>query len=102
MSISMTSARRLAASAVGATAVAGAMLFGALPDANAAPMPAPIPAWHHHDGGHHHHGHHGKHDRHDRHHHGKHDRHDRHHHGRHVGPRVGGGNGGLHKAIAVA
>jgi hypothetical protein len=42
MSISLTSARRLAASAVGATAVAGAMLFGATPAANAAPV-APMP-----------------------------------------------------------
>jgi len=41
MSISLTSARRLAASAVGASAVAGAMLFGATPAANAAPAPAP-------------------------------------------------------------
>jgi hypothetical protein len=42
MSISLTSARRLAASAVGASAVAGAMLFGATPAANAAPA-APMP-----------------------------------------------------------
>ena len=42
MSISLTSARRLTASAVGATAIAGAMLFGATPAANAAP--AYIPA----------------------------------------------------------
>jgi hypothetical protein len=42
MSNSLTSARRLAAGAVGATAVAGAMLFGATPAANAAP--AHIPA----------------------------------------------------------
>jgi hypothetical protein len=73
MSYSLSSARRLAAGAVGATAVAGAMLFGATPAANAAPahMPAvvgpahvatapafiaPQPAWwgHHHGGfGHH-------------------------------------------------
>jgi hypothetical protein len=100
MSISMTSARRLAASAVGATAVAGAMLFGALPEANAAPMPAPIPAWHGgHFGGH---GGYGRHDgfgrhggfgRHD--HFGRHDRFGRHGH-------IGGRYGGLHKAIAVA
>ncbi len=38
---SLSSARRLAASAVGASAVAGAMLFGATPAANAAPAPAP-------------------------------------------------------------
>jgi hypothetical protein len=76
MSYSLSSARRVAAGAVGATAVAGAMLFGATPAANAAPahMPAvvgpahvatapafiaPQPAWfgHHHGGfGHHHHG----------------------------------------------
>jgi hypothetical protein len=42
MSISLTSVRRLAASAVGASAVAGAMLFGATPAANAAPA-APMP-----------------------------------------------------------
>ena len=41
MSISISSARRLAVSAVGASAVAGAMLFGATPAANAAPAPAP-------------------------------------------------------------
>jgi hypothetical protein len=41
MSISLSSARRLAVSAVGAGAVAGAMLFGATPAANAAPAPAP-------------------------------------------------------------
>jgi hypothetical protein len=41
MSNSLTSARRLAAGAVGATAVAGAMLFGATPAANAAPAPIP-------------------------------------------------------------
>ena len=38
---SLSSARRLAAGAVGASAVAGAMLFGATPVANAAPAPAP-------------------------------------------------------------
>jgi len=38
---SLSSARRLAASALGASAVAGAMLFGATPAANAAPAPAP-------------------------------------------------------------
>lgn len=42
MSYSLSSARRVAAGAVGATAVAGAMLFGASPAANAAP--AHIPA----------------------------------------------------------
>ncbi len=42
MSYSLSSARRVAAGAVGATAVAGAMLFGATPAANAAP--ANIPA----------------------------------------------------------
>ena len=41
MSISLSSTRRLAASAVGASAVAGALLFGAAPAANAAPAPAP-------------------------------------------------------------
>ena len=63
MLISVTSARRLAASAVGATAVAGAMLFGATPAANAAPAPAPQAvglhhvapaAWHPHPGFRHH------------------------------------------------
>ena len=38
---SLSSPRRLAAGAVGASAVAGAMLFGATPVANAAPAPAP-------------------------------------------------------------
>ena len=38
---SLSSARRIAAGAVGASAVAGAMLFGATPAANAAPAPAP-------------------------------------------------------------
>lgn len=70
MSYSLSSARRLAAGAVGATAVAGAMLFGATPAANAAPayihvatapaFIAPQPAfWGHHHGGfffHHHRG----------------------------------------------
>ena len=42
MTISLSSARRLAAGAVGASAVAGAMLFGASPVVNAAP--AHIPA----------------------------------------------------------
>ena len=37
MSIALSSARRAAASAVGATAVAGAMLFGGTPIAQAAP-----------------------------------------------------------------
>jgi hypothetical protein len=43
MSISLSSARRVAVSAVGASAVAGAMLFGATTEANAAPA-APMPA----------------------------------------------------------
>ena len=65
MSISLSSARRIAAGAVGASAVAGAMLFGALPMAQAASAPAPAPTaapgathvapvwWghHHHHGG---------------------------------------------------
>ena|SRR5271166_4511580 len=72
MSYSLSSVRRIAAGAVGATAVAGAMLFGATPAANAAPayIPAvvgpahvatapafiaPQPEW----WGHHHHGHRG-------------------------------------------
>jgi hypothetical protein len=41
MSISLSSARRIAAGAVGASAVAGAMLFGAIPMAQAASVPAP-------------------------------------------------------------
>ena len=64
MSISLSLARRLAAGAVGTSAVAGAMLFGALPAANAALAPAPqtvgtvgtahvAPVW----WGHHHHSH---------------------------------------------
>ncbi|MDT5276415.1 MAG: hypothetical protein QOE48_3914 [Mycobacterium sp.] len=61
MSVSISSARRLAAGAVGASAVAGAMLFGALPAANAASVPAAqnagvthvAPVW----WGHHHHSH---------------------------------------------
>ena len=64
MSISLFSARRLAVGAVGASAVAGAMLFGAIPMAEAASAPAPVPTatqgafhvapvwW-----GHHHHSH---------------------------------------------
>jgi len=44
MSISLSSARRIAAGAVGASAVAGAMLFGAIPMAQAASVPAPAPA----------------------------------------------------------
>jgi hypothetical protein len=44
MSISLFSARRLAVGAVGAGAVAGAMLFCALPMAQAASAPAPTPA----------------------------------------------------------
>ena len=43
MSISVSSARRIAAGAVGASAVAGAMLFGAIPMAQAASVPAPAP-----------------------------------------------------------
>jgi hypothetical protein len=43
MSISLSSARRLAVSAAGASAVAGAMLFGAIPMAQAASVPAPGP-----------------------------------------------------------
>ena len=71
MSYSLSSARRMAAGAVGASAVAGALLFGAAPAANAAPAAmgpahvatapafiAPQPAWwgHHHFWGHHHRG----------------------------------------------
>jgi hypothetical protein len=42
LSTSMSSARRLAVGAIGAGAVAGAMLFGATPAANAASaLPAP-------------------------------------------------------------
>jgi hypothetical protein len=64
MSISRFSARRLVVGAVGASAVAGAMLFGAIPMAQAASAPTPTPAatqgafhaapvwW-----GHHHHSH---------------------------------------------
>jgi hypothetical protein len=43
MSISLSSARRIAAGAVGASAVAGAMLFGAIPMAQSASVPAPAP-----------------------------------------------------------
>ncbi len=43
MSISLSSARRLAVGAVGTSAVAGAMLFGALPMAQAASVPATAP-----------------------------------------------------------
>jgi hypothetical protein len=68
MSISLFSVRRMVAGAVGASALAGAMLFGALPMANAASTTAIAPAdtsggaiqaapaffgHHHHD---HHHG----------------------------------------------
>ena len=42
MSISLSSARRLAVGAAGASAVAGAMLFGAIPMAQAASVPATI------------------------------------------------------------
>ena len=44
MSISLSSARRLAVGAAGASAVAGAMLFGAVPMAQAASVPVPAPA----------------------------------------------------------
>jgi hypothetical protein len=44
MSISLSSARRLAVGAVGTSAVAGAMLFGAIPMAQAASVPAQAPA----------------------------------------------------------
>jgi hypothetical protein len=44
MSISLFSARRLAVGTVGAGAVAGAMLFGALPMAQAASVPTPTSA----------------------------------------------------------
>ncbi len=64
MSISLSSARRLAAGAVGAAAVAGGLLFGALPAANAAApaVYAPTATGLHHVqpvflGGHHHHTH---------------------------------------------
>jgi hypothetical protein len=68
MSISLFSVRRVVAGAVGASALAGAMLFGAMPLANAASTTAMAPAdasggaihaapaffgHHHHD---HHHG----------------------------------------------
>jgi hypothetical protein len=43
MSISLSSARRLAVGAVGTSAVAGAMLFGAIPMAQAASVPATAP-----------------------------------------------------------
>jgi hypothetical protein len=64
LSTSMSSARRLAVGAIGAGAVAGAMLFGATPAANAASaVPAPAvggpyhvaPVWW--GWGHHHHTH---------------------------------------------
>lgn len=62
MSISLSSTRRLAAGAVGASAVAGAMLFGAIPAANAsAVVAAPAAVGLHHVApvwwGHHHHTH---------------------------------------------
>ena len=45
LSTSMSSARRLAVGAIGAGGVAGAMLFGAMPAANAASaVPAPTVA----------------------------------------------------------
>jgi hypothetical protein len=67
MSISLSSTRRLAVGAVGAGAVAGALLFGAIPAANAASSVA-APAvggvhdvspvfWGHHHHDHHHHTH---------------------------------------------
>jgi hypothetical protein len=71
MSYSLSSARRIAAGAMGASAVTGALLFGAAPAANAAPAAmgpahvatapafiAPQPAWwgHHHFWGHRHRG----------------------------------------------
>jgi hypothetical protein len=43
MSISLSSARRVAAGAVGASAVAGAMLFCVVPMAQAASVPATAP-----------------------------------------------------------
>lgn len=43
MSISLSSAHRLAVGAVGFSALAGAMLFGAIPMAQAASVPAPAP-----------------------------------------------------------
>ncbi|MDT5343207.1 MAG: hypothetical protein QOE52_2391 [Mycobacterium sp.] len=43
MSISLSSARRIAAGAVGASAVAGAILFGAIHMAQPASVPAPAP-----------------------------------------------------------
>jgi hypothetical protein len=43
MSISLFSARTAAAGAVGAGVLSGAMLFGAIPMANAASTPAPAP-----------------------------------------------------------
>jgi hypothetical protein len=62
LSTSMSSARRLAVGAIGAGAVAGAMLFGATPAANAASaVPAPTVGgpYHYHVApafwGHHHH-----------------------------------------------
>ncbi|MGB8387762.1 hypothetical protein [Mycobacterium sp.] len=69
MSISFFSARRAAAGALGAGVLGGAMLFGAVPMANAASTPAPAPAvapvdsghvvlagiWHHHHDPHHRH-----------------------------------------------
>jgi hypothetical protein len=72
MMISTRSVRTAAAGAVGAGALTGAMLFGGIPVAQAAPAPAPatsfatagphdvIPAhwghhWWHHGWGHHHH-----------------------------------------------
>ena len=43
MSVSLSSARRVAAGAVGASAVAGAMLFCVVPMAQAASVPATAP-----------------------------------------------------------
>jgi hypothetical protein len=52
MSISLFSARTAAASAVGAGVLSGAMLFGAIPMANAASTPAPAPTVAQADSGH--------------------------------------------------
>jgi hypothetical protein len=73
MSISLPSVRRAAVGALGAGVLSGAMLFGALPMAQAASVPAPAPTgapgalhvapafWGHN---HHHHDHHHRHDLH--------------------------------------
>ena len=44
MSMSLFSPRRVVAAAIGASALSGALLFGALPLAQAASGPAPTPA----------------------------------------------------------